>query len=128
MKTERRVMTVCSLGHFLPVLRPEIPQHQVWSFRSREFGEPINSTVLANPVSGVHVIGVRLLGEPRPNGLFGGEEALLGLGDIMEPVGQILCKVPPLHNPLTLLGDYARKGESWRTLSEPFSPFESKLV
>jgi hypothetical protein len=74
------------------------------------------------------MIGVLLLGEPRPNGLFGGEEALLGLGDFMEPVGQLLSKVPPLHNPLTFLGNYARKGESRRTLSEPFSPFESKLV
>jgi len=31
------------------------------------------------------MIGVRLLGEPRPNGLLGGEEALLGLGYFMEP-------------------------------------------
>jgi hypothetical protein len=127
MKTEGRLMAVGAFRHFLPILRPEIPKHKVRALRG-EIGKAVDPAVLANPVSGVHVIGVRLLGEPRPNGSFGGEEALLGLGDIMEPVGQILCKVPPLHNPLTLLGDYARKGESWRTLSEPFSPFESKLV
>jgi len=33
------------------------------------------------------VVGVRLLGEPRPSGLLGGEEALLGLGYFMEPSG-----------------------------------------
>jgi hypothetical protein len=62
--------------------------------------------VLTDPVSGVHMIGVRLLAEPRTNGLLGSEEALLGLGNFMEPSGQLLCRVPALHNPLTFLGDY----------------------
>ena len=31
------------------------------------------------------MVGVRLLGEPRPSGLLGGEEALLGLGYLVEP-------------------------------------------
>ena len=41
--------------------------------------------MLTNPVSDVHVVGVRLLGEPRSSGLLGGEEALLGLGYFVEP-------------------------------------------
>ena len=121
-------MAVGAFRHFLRILRPEIPKHQVRVLRGGKVGKAVDPAVLANPVSGVHMIGVFLLGEPRPNGLFGGEEALLRLGDFMEPVGQLLCKVPPLHNPLTFLGNYARKGESRRTLSEPFIPFESKLV
>ena len=43
-------------------------------------------------LSGVHMTGVRLLGEPRPNGVFGGEEALLGLGDFMEPSGSFFVR------------------------------------
>jgi hypothetical protein len=57
-------------------------------------GKAVDPPVLANPVSGVCMMGVRLLGKPRPNGLFGGEEALLGLGDFMESSGELLYQGP----------------------------------
>src|SRR5208283_2982749 len=85
MKTESRVMAVGAFRHFLPILGPEIPKHQVGAFRSRKIGKAVDPAVLTNPVSRVHVVGVRLLGEPRSSGLLGGEEALLGLGCFMEP-------------------------------------------
>jgi hypothetical protein len=87
MKAEGGVMTVGPFRDFLSILGPEIPKHQVRALRSRKIGKPIDSSVLTNPVSGVHMVGVRLLGEPRPSGLLGGEEALLGLGYFMEPSG-----------------------------------------
>jgi len=87
MKTESRVMAVGAFRHFLPILGPEIPKHQIGAFRSRKIGEAVDPAMLTNPVSGVHVVGVRLLGEPRSSGLLGGEEALLGLGYFMEPSG-----------------------------------------
>src|SRR5579864_5238216 len=85
MKTESRVMAVGAFRLFLPILGPEIPKHQVRALRSRKIGKAVDPAVLTNPVSGVYMVGVRLLGEPRASGLFGGEEALLGLGHFMEP-------------------------------------------
>src|SRR5579864_981078 len=85
MKTESRVVAVGALRHFLPILGPEIPKHQVRALRSRKIGQTVDPAVLTNPVSGVHMVGVRLLGEPRPSGLLGGGEALLGLGYLVEP-------------------------------------------
>ena len=78
-------MAVGAFMHFLPILGPEIPKHQVRALRSRKIGKAVDPAVLTDPVSGVPMIGVRLLGEPRPNGLLGGEAALLGLGYFMEP-------------------------------------------
>jgi hypothetical protein len=88
-------MAVGAFRHFLPILRPEIPKHQVRALRSGKIGKAVVPAVRTNPVSAVHMIGVRLLGEPRPNGLFGGEEALLGLGDFMEPSGSFFITYIP---------------------------------
>src|SRR5712672_103372 len=73
-------MAVNALLNFLPVLRPQIPEHEVRSLGCRKIGEPVDSVVLANPVSGVHMVRMHLSGEPRPDGLFGREKALLRLG------------------------------------------------
>src|ERR1700691_502843 len=102
MKTESRVMAVGAFRHFLPILGPEIPKHQVGTLRSRKIGEAVDPAVLTNPVSGVHMVGVRLLGEPRPPGLLGGGESLLGLGYFMEPSGGFFirswhCILPQLY-------------------------------
>ena len=80
MKTKSRIMAVNALGNFLPVLRPQIPEHEVRSLGCRKIGEPVDSAVLSNPVSGVHMVRMHLFGEPRPDGLFGREKALLRLG------------------------------------------------
>ena len=62
------------------------------ALRSWKIGKAVDSAVLTNPVSGVHMVGVRLLGKPRPSGLLGGEEALLGLGYFMEPSGGLFIR------------------------------------
>jgi hypothetical protein len=41
--------------------------------------------VLADPVAGLHVIGMGILSESAGFGLFGSEEALLLLDDLEEP-------------------------------------------
>src|ERR1700751_2296293 len=87
MKTESRVVAVGALRHFLPILGPEIPKHQVRAVRSRKIAKAVDPAMLTNPVSGVHMVGVRLLGEPRSSGLLGGGEGLLGMGHFMEPAG-----------------------------------------
>lgn len=78
-------MAVGSFRVLLPVLGPEIPQHKVGAVRSREIGKPVDSAMLANPVSGVRVVGMGLFREPRANGLLRGKEPLLGLGYFVEP-------------------------------------------
>ena len=108
MQTKRCFVTVRSLGHSLPVLRPQIPPHQVRSLRNGIIGKPINSAVLANPVSGIHMVGVHLLGEACTDGLLGREEPLLRLRYFPEPPSGLFIRsghVP--HTPLTFLGDYA---------------------
>src|SRR6267154_687694 len=80
MKTKSRIMAVNAIGNFLPVLRPQIPEHEVRSLGCRKIGEAVDSAVLANPVSGVHMVRMHLFGEPRPDGRFGREKALLRLG------------------------------------------------
>jgi hypothetical protein len=79
-------MAVGPFRVLLSILGPEIPKHKVGALRSRKIGKPVDSAVLANPISGVHVVGMRLFREPRANGLLGGKEALLGLGYLVELV------------------------------------------
>jgi hypothetical protein len=43
--------------------------------------------MLADPVSYVHMVGMRLFREPRANSLLRGKEALLRLGHFVELVG-----------------------------------------
>src|ERR1700722_5163338 len=127
MKAERRVMTVCSLRHFLPVLRPEIPQHQVWSFRSREFGEPINSTVLANPVSCLHMVGMHLLGKPRAYRLFCREKSLLRSRHFVKPPSDLYIRIRFMHNtnPQLIRGIVRRNGVTRKPSS--LSPYISSI-
>src|ERR1700721_2598031 len=86
MKSEGRVMAVGPIRVLLPILGPEIPEHQIGALRSRKIGKPVDSAMLADPVSHVHVVGMRLFREPRANSLLRGKEALLGLGYFVELV------------------------------------------
>jgi hypothetical protein len=51
-------------------------------FGHRKQGEPVNPTILANPVPDLHVVGMGILSEAGGFGLLRREEALLGLGDL----------------------------------------------
>ena len=48
--------------------------------------EPIDATMLTDPVPNLHVVGMGILGESGGFGLFGCEEALLLVGHRKEPV------------------------------------------
>jgi hypothetical protein len=61
-----------------------LPQHQVGPVRGWKVGEPIGSTMLPNPVSGMDMIGMSQFAETCSDRLLHGEEALLRLGDVIE--------------------------------------------
>ena len=85
VKTESGVVTVGALRNFLTILRPKIPEHQIGAFRSGKSREPIDSTVLPDPVSHLNMVGVGFLGNARANGLFGRKKALLGPCCFVQP-------------------------------------------
>jgi len=78
-------MTVRPFRVLLAILGPEIPKHKVGTLWGGIVGKPVDSSMLADPVSGVHVVGMRLVREPSSNRLLGGKEPLLGLGYFVEP-------------------------------------------
>jgi hypothetical protein len=85
VKTESRVVTVCAFRNFLTILRPQIPKRQIRALRRGKIGQPINTTMLPDPVSDFHVVGMGLFAEPCSRGLLGGEEPLLRLRYFVEP-------------------------------------------
>src|SRR6266436_1497786 len=84
VKTESCVVTICAFRNFLTILRPQIPKHQIRALRRRKICQPINTTMLPDPVSDFHVVGMGLFGESCPCGLLGGEEPLLRLRHFVE--------------------------------------------
>ncbi len=85
MKTESRVVAVCAFRNLLTILRPQIPKHQIRALRRGKIGQPINTTMLPDPVSDFHVVGMSFFGESCSRGLLGGEEPLLRLCYFIEP-------------------------------------------
>ena len=78
-------MTVDAFDLFLPVPGPERPEHKIGPIRRREQRQAIDAAVFPDPVSGLHMIGMRIFGKSGRLGLLRGEEALLLLGEIEEP-------------------------------------------
>src|ERR1700729_3385644 len=99
MKAEGRVMAVGPIRVLLQILGPEIPEHQIGALRSRKTGKPVDAAMLADPVSHVHVVGMRLFREPRANSLLRGKESLLGLGHFVELVGGLLVGSRHAYSP-----------------------------
>src|SRR5260370_32259379 len=85
VKTQSRVLTVRAFQNFLTILRPQIPKHQIRALRRGKIGQPINTTMLPDPVSDFHVVGMGLFRESCSRGLLGGEEPLLRLSYFVEP-------------------------------------------
>src|SRR5258708_26523761 len=85
VKTESRIVTVCAFRNFLTILRPQIPKHQIRALWCGKIGQPINTTMLPDPVSDFHVVGMGLFSESSSRGLLGGEEPLLRLRYFVEP-------------------------------------------
>src|SRR5260370_4167116 len=85
VKPESRVVPVRAFQNFLTILRPQIPKHQIRALRRGKIGQPINTTMLPDPVSDFHVVGMGLFRESCSRGLLGREEPLLTLGYFVEP-------------------------------------------
>src|ERR1700722_4889937 len=92
MLAQRGAMAIGSLGNLGSILRPEIPQHQVGPVGRRKIGEPIDSAMLPNPVSGADMVGVSRFGETRSSRLFGGKKPLRRLRDLVELSGRLLIR------------------------------------
>ena len=60
--------------------------------RLREVGEPINSSVLTDPVPCLNMVGMSVLCEPRGLCLLGCEEALLCLGSLVEALERVFTR------------------------------------
>jgi hypothetical protein len=87
VKAQSSLMAVDSLGGLSPIPGPERPKHQVGPLVSRKAGQPIDSAMLANPVSRLYVVRVSILREPRSFSLLRREESLLPFRDFVEPLG-----------------------------------------
>ena len=87
VEAQSSLMAVDSLGGLSPIPGPERPKHQVGPLVSRKAGQPIDSAMLANPVSRLYVVRVSILREPRSFSLLRREESLLPFRDFVEPLG-----------------------------------------
>lgn len=85
VKAECRVVAVDTLDFLVPVSRPQCPKDEVGPLRRGKQSEPVDATVLADPVPYLHMIGVGVLGESGRLGLLRGEKSLLLLGELEEP-------------------------------------------
>ncbi len=87
MKAQSSLMAVDSLGGLSPIPGPERPKHQVRALALRKASQPIDSPMLANPVSRLNVVRVSILREPGSFSLLRGEETLLAFCNPVEPLG-----------------------------------------
>jgi hypothetical protein len=78
-------MTVNSHYLFPPIPGPERPEHKIGPIRRREQRKAVDAALFPNPVSGLHVVGMRIFGKSGRLGLLRSEKALLLLGELEEP-------------------------------------------
>jgi hypothetical protein len=91
VKAQSSLMAVDSLGDLSPIPGPERPKHQVGALASRKACQPIDSSMLTNPVSRLNVVRVSILREPRSFSLLGREETLLVFCNLVEPLGSFFA-------------------------------------
>src|ERR1017187_9484046 len=82
IKTQSGLVTLNAFGRLIPIPCPQCPLHQIGMFGHRKQGEPVNPTILANPIPDLHVVGMGVLSEAGGFRLLRREEALLGLCDL----------------------------------------------
>jgi hypothetical protein len=80
-------MAVNSLVGPSPIPSPKRPEHQVGALASRKPGQPVDSSMLANPVFYLNVVWMSILGESRSFSLLGSEKTLLPFYCLVEPLG-----------------------------------------
>ncbi len=87
VKAQSSLMAEDSLGGLCPIPGPERPKHQVGTLASGKAGQPIDSSMLTNPVSRLNVVRMSILRESRSFSLLRREETLLGFRYLVEPLG-----------------------------------------
>ncbi len=78
-------MAVDALDVLVAVPGPQRPKDKVRPIGRRKQSEPVDPPVLANPVSGRHMIGMCVFGESGRLSLLGGEVTLLLFSEVEEP-------------------------------------------
>ena len=96
-------MTVDPFDLFLAVPGPERPEDKIGPIRCREQRQAVNAAVFADPVPGLHMVGMRILSEAGGFGLLCRKQALLLLGYVEEPTRRISARLNHMHNTTTLL-------------------------
>jgi len=80
-------MTVNSLADALAIIRPEPPQYQIRPVVLWKMSKAINPTVLANPVSRLHMVGMCILRITGSFGLLRRKKSGLSFRDFIKTVG-----------------------------------------
>ena len=93
VKAERRIVAVDALDFLVPVSGPQCPQNKVRAVTGWKEGEPIDSTMFAEPVSGLHMVGMRVLGKASRLRLLGREKPLLLFGEFKKSVGRFAVRL-----------------------------------
>lgn len=75
------------------VVRPELPEHEVWTRGRREAYQPIDAPTFTNPVAGLHVVRMRVVGVSRLTSLSSGEHAALVCGNTVEMFFESLAAI-----------------------------------
>jgi hypothetical protein len=94
VKAQSGLMAEDPLDGLSTIPGPERPKHQVRALASRKAGQPIDSSMLANPVSSLNVVWVSILREPRSFSLLGREKTLLAFCNPVEPLGGFFALFP----------------------------------
>ena len=107
METERGLVTVDALRNVFTIARPEPKADKIGPFRGWKVSETVNPSVLANPITGLHVVIMRLPLESRGLRLLCRKEAMLVAGNGKE-VGRRFSVVPHgLHDSTNYLCNHA---------------------
>ena len=79
------MVAVYTLDFLVPVPGPQRPKYEFGPISRRKQCETVDTTVFADPIPDLHVVGMGVFGESGRLGLLRGEEALLLLGELEEP-------------------------------------------
>src|ERR1051326_4533913 len=97
VEAERGLMTEHASRLVASITCPEPPEDQVRALGFREEGQPIDSTMLANPVAGADVIDSFVARVSEGGGLLRSEIAALRFGELIELSLAFAGRRRPMH-------------------------------
>ena len=77
VQAQRGIVAVYALDFLVPVPGPKGPKDKVGPIRCGKKRQPVDTTVLTDPVSCVYMVGMCVFGETSRLGLLGREKTLL---------------------------------------------------